>query len=41
MAYEHEDVIKHFPPQYIIGKASDEEKTIDLNDENETVSVSL
>lgn len=41
MAYDHEDVINHFPPQYITGKASEEEKVIDLNDENEMVSISL
>lgn len=41
MAYEHEDVIKHFPPQYIIGKQDGEDKVVDLNDENELVSISL
>jgi len=41
MAYEHEDVINHFPPQYIIGKADGEDKVVSLNDENEMVSISL
>ena len=40
MAYSHEDVIAHFPPQLIVGNSSGEEKVI-LEQENEQVKVQL
>lgn len=41
MAFEHEDVIKHYPPQYIIGKQDGDDKVVNENNENEFISVSL
>lgn len=40
MAYSHEDVIAHFPPQLIVGNSSGEEKVI-LEQENEQVKIQL
>ena len=40
MAYEHEEVIEHYPPQLIIGKQIGEERVI-LTEENENVIVRL
>lgn len=28
MAYDHDEVIKHFPPQYITGKQDGEDKVV-------------
>jgi len=40
MAWEHEDVVKHWPPQVIVGKQVGEERVI-LVEENESVAVRL
>lgn len=40
MAWEHEDVVKHWPPKVIVGKQVGEERVI-LVEENESVAVRL
>ena len=40
LAYKNEEVIKHFPPRYIIGKQVDDQKEIAVK-ENEHVTVKL
>jgi hypothetical protein len=40
MAWEHEDVVRHWPPQVIVGKQVGEERVI-LVEENESVAVRL
>lgn len=39
--YEHDEVVKHFPPQFIVGQQVGEESTLVLSFENDFVRVEL